>query len=126
MIGFMLILLVIYYSVIGSPPMPSARIVVFERELHPQTYFDKASHLLAYFVLMAWFAQIYHIKKQRIIYAISFIFMGVSLEVIQSFELIRKLEFMDMVANCSGVFIALLITKSRSFRVILLKIESYI
>jgi hypothetical protein len=75
---------------------------------------------------MAWFAQIYHVKKQRIIYALSFIALGVALELVQSLELARKLELADMMANSSGVVMAFLITRMPAFRLMLLRVESYI
>lgn len=134
-IGCLLIVLVIYFSVITKLPPPSSAISYLEhsfvkpfmgRSSSLWLYFDKWTHLLAYFVLMAWFAQIYHIKKQRKILALLFVVMGLVLEIIQTFEFSRQLEFLDIVANCSGVLIALLITKRQELRMLLLKIESYI
>lgn len=125
-IGYMLIMLVIYFSVIGNPPQPSVEIYKIYRAANLTGYFDKGNHLAAYFVLMAWFAQIYHVKKQRIIYAVSFVSLGVFLEFFQSFELLRSLELADMLANSTGVLIAFLITKIPAFRMMLLRVESYI
>lgn len=114
--GYTLVLLVIYLSVTSNPPDPSIKI----------PYFDKIGHTLAYFLMMGWFAQLYHLKKQRLIYALGFVAMGVAMEYIQSFDPARMAEFADMVANTSGVLIALLITKISAFRLILKKAESYI
>ena len=58
LIGYALVTMVVYLSVTSSPPLPDVEI----------PYFDKVGHLLAYFILMGWFAQIYHAKKQRLIY----------------------------------------------------------
>ena len=115
-IGYTLIALVIYLSVTSNPPDPGIKV----------PYFDKIGHTLAYFVLMGWFAQLYHAKKLRIIYALSFVAMGVAMEYVQSFDPARMAEFADMVANASGVLLALLITRIIAFRLVLKKVESFI
>jgi len=115
-IGYALITLVVYLSVTSNPPDPGIEI----------PNFDKVGHTLAYFLMMGWFAQIYHVKKQRIIYAISFVALGIALEYVQSFDPARMAEFADMVANASGVVIALLITRMSAFRLVLKKVETYI
>ena len=114
--GYLLVAVVIYLSVTSTPPLPDIEV----------PYFDKIGHLLAYFAMMAWFAQLYHVKKQRIIYALSFIFLGVVMEFVQSFDTARMAEFADMVANTLGVFIAVLITRVSAFRLVLQKIESHL
>jgi len=48
------------------------------------------------------------------------------MEYVQSFDPGRMAEFADMVANTSGVLIALLITRISAMRLILKKVESYI
>lgn len=113
-IGYILVTLVIYLSVTSSPPLAEIQ------------YADKAGHFFAYFAMMAWFAQLYHTKKQRIIYALLFIAMGMAMEFVQSFDSARMAEVADMVANTLGVLIALLITRISAFRLILKKIETYI
>jgi VanZ family protein len=115
-VGYALVALVIYLSVTSNPPDPGIEI----------PNFDKVAHTLAYFAMMGWFAQLYHIKKQRVIYALSFVVMGVTLEYVQSFDPARMAEFADMVANTSGVVIALLITRMPAFRLVLKKIEALI
>ena len=115
-IGYALVTLVIYLSVTSNPPDPGIEIPSF----------DKVAHTLAYFAMMGWFAQIYHVKKQRIAYALSFVALGVALEFVQSFDPARMAEFADMVANTSGVIIAVLITRMSAFRLILQKVESYL
>ena len=114
--GYALVTLVIYLSVTSNPPDPGIKI----------PNFDKIGHTLAYFSMMVWFAQLYHLKKQRLIYALAFVAMGVAMEYIQSFDPARMAEFADMVANTSGVLIALLITRISAMRLILKKVESYI
>lgn len=115
-IGYALVTLVIYLSVTSTPPLPDVEI----------PYFDKVSHLLAHFSMMGWFAQLYHVKKQRIIYALLFIALGIAMEFVQSFDPARMAEFADMVANTLGVLMAVLITRMSAFRLILKKIETYI
>jgi len=115
-IGYVLVALVMYLSMTSAPPLPDVEV----------PYFDKLGHFLAYFVLMGWFAQIYHVKKMRAIYALAFIFMGLVMEFVQSFDPARMAEFADMVANTSGVVVALLITRVPAFRLILKKVEMHI
>jgi len=64
--GYALVTMVIYLSVTSNPPDPGIKI----------PFFDKIGHTLAYFSLMVWFAQIYHQKKQRLIYALGFFGIG--------------------------------------------------
>ena len=134
-IGYALVVLVIYASLITAfpePVMPARNFVkgvateYLDRRSVLWMYLDKWTHLFTYFILMGWFAQIYHVKRQRIIYALAFILMSIVLEFIQSFETVRKLELLDIVANTLGVIAALLVTKIPVFRNILVKVESYI
>ena len=111
-IGYALVSIVIYLSVASEPP---------EVELGFKLQ-DKFFHALAYFFLMFWFAQIYHVKKQRLIYALFFIALGIAMEGVQSFDPKRYAEFDDMVANSLGVAIAILVTK-RSLKNILYHLE---
>lgn len=114
--GYALVTLVIYLSASSNPPDSGIDL----------PNFDKVMHALAYFVLMGWFAQLYHVKKHRLIYALAFVFMGVALEVVQSFDPARTAELADMVANASGVLLALLMTKIPALRQVLKKIETFI
>ena len=92
-IGYALVVLVVYLSLTSQP-------VDLELNL---PYEDKFFHALAYFTLMAWFSQIYHDRFQRNMIAVVFVFMGVMLEYLQSFDPARYSEFGDMVANTIGV-----------------------
>ena len=115
-IGYGLIVLVIYLSVSSHPPLPDVEI----------PFFDKIGHVSAYFVMMAWFSQIYHVKKQRFIYALIFIVLGVAMEFLQSLDPARMFEVADMVANTAGVVLALLISGNSTFSRLLLRVESHI
>jgi VanZ family protein len=99
-IGWSLVIAVIILSLIPPPIMPV-------------DYADKIGHLIAYFVLMGWFAQIYHAPRQRIQFVIGFLLLGAVLEILQGFGGIRYAEWADMVANSAGVILAWQLTKKR-------------
>jgi len=99
-IGLSLVLLVILLS-LTSLPMPSVN------------YGDKAGHVLAYFVLMGWFAQIYHAPQSRFYYMIGFLLLGGLLEILQGLSGTRFAEWSDMLANTIGVLLAWQLTKNR-------------
>lgn len=98
-IGYGLVLLVVYLSLTSAP--------IEIADDFP--YADKFYHALAYFTLMSWFAQIYHDRFQRNMIALVFIFMGFTLEYLQSFDPNRVAEFADMVANTLGVALGILL-----------------
>ncbi|HHO59518.1 MAG TPA: hypothetical protein ENJ64_04695 [Thiotrichales bacterium] len=100
-IGYALVLLVVYLSLTSTP---------IEGPDIP--YQDKFFHALAYFTLMAWFAQIYHDHFQRNMIAFIFIFMGLLMEYMQSFDPNRSAEMADMVANAFGVGLGFLLAQT--------------
>lgn len=65
---------------------------------------DKYSHVLAYLVLMLWFAQIYESGIARIRLAASLMLLGVALEFAQRWTGVRSFEVLDMAAGIAGVF----------------------
>jgi len=99
-IGYALVMLVVFLSLTSSP--------IDMGERFP--YEDKVYHALAYFTLMVWFGQIYHDRFQRNMIALVFIFMGVAMEYLQSFDPNRMAEFADMVANTTGVALGFWLT----------------
>jgi VanZ family protein len=107
-VGWALVVLVVYLSISPSPIQPPG--IQFS---------DKAGHLLAYVVLMGWFAQLY---RSRILPVVLLLFMGVVLESIQAFIPQRNFEYLDMAANASGVLISWAAVRG-SLAVILLRIE---
>ena len=111
-IGYALVVLVVFLS-LTSDPVDMGMSFPYE---------DKVYHALAYFVLMAWFAQIYHDQFQRIMIAVIFIFMGVMLEYFQSFDPNRMAEFGDMLANSAGVALGFIVALTGA-KNILVKIE---
>lgn len=114
-IGYVLVAMVVFLSLTSSP-------VDMEMDL---PYQDKFFHALAYFTLMAWFSQIYHDSFQRNMIAVVFVFMGITLEYLQSFDPNRYSEFGDMIANSIGVALGFSIALS-SAKNILLRVEKII
>ena len=111
-IGYGLVALVVFLSLTSSP-------VDMEMGL---PYEDKVLHAFAYFILMAWFSQIYHDKFQRNMIAVIFVFMGMTLEYLQSFDANRYSEFADMIANATGVALGFSIALTGA-KNILLRVE---
>jgi VanZ family protein len=69
---------------------------------------DKLGHLLAYGMLMFWFAQLYQ-KTARALYAAGFIAMGIALEFLQGELGYRAYEIFDTYANALGVLLGWMI-----------------
>ena len=115
-IGYALMALIIYMSLTSKP-------VEIDLDF---PYMDKLFHVLAYFSLMGWFAQMFHAQAQRTAFAVAFVMMGVILEYMQSFDPARYYEVDDMIANVLGVAIAVFLAKSTSFKHLLGKFEKMI
>ncbi len=111
-IGYVLVALVVFLSVSSNPVKIGMSF----------PYDDKLYHAFAYFILMAWFSQIYHDRFQRFMIAVVFVFMGIMLEYLQSFEPNRYYEFGDMIANSTGVALGFSISLTGA-KNILLRIE---
>jgi VanZ family protein len=99
-VAYGLVVLVIYLSLTGNPVKTGLSFL----------YQDKFFHALAYFVLMSWFAQIYHTNVRRNFIAIILIAIGVSLEFLQSLSPVRYYEIADMLANSTGVALGYFLT----------------
>lgn len=69
---------------------------------------DKFGHVLAYFVLTIWFAQIVRRPKPLVICAGLLVGLGVALEWAQGFTTYRYTEAADAVANALGVSLGVL------------------
>lgn len=109
-IGWLMVLLACYFSLMSDPPDFN---IEFE-------YLDKLEHFISYFVLMTWFAQLYKTFQARLFYIFFFVFMGVTLEVLQGLGGVRFFEYSDMLANTLGVVLAWLITKGQLKHALLL------
>lgn len=70
---------------------------------------DKMGHALGYLSLMLWFTQIYKSLRQRIILAILFVLLGITLEFLQKMGGVRVFEIADMVANTTGILLGWLV-----------------
>lgn len=114
-IGYSLVFFVVYQSIAAHP-------IDVEIELPLR---DKLMHAFAYFVLMGWFAQIYHDRFQRNMTAVVFVFMGISLEYIQGMGQHRMFEYSDMLANFIGVALGLALAFTRG-RDMLVEIEAFL
>lgn len=93
-VGCAMIGVIIWMSLTSSPPvaMPG--------------HTDKLYHALSYCMLMGWWLQLFPRLASRVILALVFIGLGVSMEVAQSFHPLRYLDFGDMAANTIGVLLA--------------------
>ncbi len=114
-VGYALIVLVLYLSLTSNPLDIGVGF----------PYEDKVYHAFAYFILMFWFAQIYHNRFQRNMIAMVLVFMGIMLEYLQSFNASRFSELGDFLANATGVALgfSLALTSAKNW---LIKIEALI
>ena len=71
---------------------------------------DKIMHMLAYGLLMGWFAQIYRRTMARLVLVVALVAMGIGIEYLQGMVSHRQFDVMDMVANTSGVCLAWLLS----------------
>lgn len=108
-IGYLMLLVIIQQSITSAPIQIDTGLV----------WQDKLLHLGAYFTLMFWFMQIYPATKQRLLFAVLFVLVGIAMEVIQSFSPARYFETWDMLANTVGVLLALGCWGSRCSRLLL-------
>ena len=92
-IGALLLLAVIVSSLVPVPRIESA----------PN---DKLIHFLLYLVPMAWFGQL---RLRRHWLALGVILLGFLLELIQGQTRYRTFEWLDVVANSTGVIVAWLL-----------------
>jgi VanZ family protein len=93
-IGYGLVILVSILSLSPSLPLPT-----------DFPWADKFYHLLAYAVLMLWFAQL-HPKSRYGGLVCGFIALGILLEVLQSQSGIRSGEVWDVAANSLGTILS--------------------
>lgn len=94
-VGWLLIAAVIFLSVTAQPP----KFLTFR-------WSDKLEHFSAYFVLMAWFVQIYRTHRQRLVWALLFVAQGLSLEIVQGMSRWRTFDYWDAAANTLGIMVA--------------------
>lgn len=97
MIGWLLVALIVYGSLMHSPPQV-IRV--------PQG--DKIEHMFAYAVLMGWFLQLYT-RAVHLRLAAACIALGIGMEYAQLASGYRDFEYLDMVADGAGVCVAWLL-----------------
>ena len=98
-IGALLVLLLLYGSLAPARAMP------------PLGGSDKFWHAGTYFVVMAYFSQLYAPVRARLLIAVALIALGVAIEFIQPY-VNRNFDWFDALANSLGVAIALLMSLS--------------
>lgn len=98
-IGASLILLLLYGSLAPAKALP------------PLGGSDKFWHAGTYFVVMAYFSQIYAPLQARLLIAVALISLGVSIEFIQPY-VNRQFDWFDALANSVGVAAAFLLSLS--------------
>ena len=98
-IGAALIVLLLYGSLAPAKAMP------------PLGGSDKFWHAATYFVVMAYFSQIYPALRSRVWIALALVALGVLIEFIQPF-VNRQFDWFDALANAVGVIAALLVSLS--------------
>ncbi len=99
-IGWMLLFIIIYLTLMPSPPELMDSI----------SYGDKIGHFVSYTILMLWFCQLYLEIRHRLLLSLAFILMGVTLEFLQGLAGVRMYEIADMIANSTGVIIGAILT----------------
>jgi VanZ family protein len=90
-IGWVLVLLVVYLSLVPAPPT-----IDIEQG-------DKYGHILAFGTLMIWFAQLYAQPAARVAVAVGFVALGIGIEFAQELTTYRSFERADMMADTIGV-----------------------
>ena len=64
---------------------------------------DKIGHMFSYGVLMFWFCQLYAAPRTRLAHAAAFAAMGVAIEFAQRATGYRTFEYLDMLADATGI-----------------------
>jgi VanZ family protein len=102
-VGWALVAAIVVLSLISLPPVgPDI----------PQG--DKYRHVLGYFLLTAWFAQITATRRILLAHALGFVVLGIVLEGLQSLNPERQVEGLDMLANALGVALGLAVGAGRA------------
>ena len=101
-LGWMLAPLIVVLSLWPKPP----ELIGFEQS-------DKLTHIIAYSILMLWFANIYPQSSSRLRLSIGFLAMGVCLEFLQGMTEYRQFSYVDMLANGIGILLALYLARTR-------------
>lgn len=73
---------------------------------------DKLEHLLAYGVMMGWFAQLVE-RGRQVRWALGLVGLGVGQEFVQGWSGYRMFDVLDMLANASGVLLGWWLARGR-------------
>ncbi|HEY0666262.1 MAG TPA: VanZ family protein [Gallionella sp.] len=92
--GWLLVGLVLYLSLMPSPPEPL-----------PFPHADKLEHGIAYAALALWFCQLHPRLQARMTVLALLVAMGVAVEFMQEWSGYRYFDIRDMLANSLGVAI---------------------
>ncbi|MEM6640317.1 MAG: VanZ family protein [Pseudomonadota bacterium] len=76
----------------------------------PEVLADKTGHVIAYFVLVVWFAGLFP-RSHHLMFGAGFFAMGVGLEWLQGFMDARVSDVLDMVANAGGAVMGLVVAR---------------
>jgi VanZ family protein len=102
-LGWFAVCVLVYQSLNPSPP-----------ELPEWPLADKLAHFMAYGWIMLWFGFIYSPGKRYLLYGLSFILLGVTLELLQGLSGYRSMEVPDACFNALGVFAGWLLARTRA------------
>jgi len=91
----------------------------------PISFVDKLVHIMMYFILVAWFIQIYEQSLKQFIILIAAMFMGLLIEFLQEMTGYRSFDYMDGIANSVGAICAFLLAKT-PFSLLLKDIDLWI
>lgn len=74
---------------------------------------DKVAHAGAFAFLMLWYAQIYAGVRDRLCCALGLAAFGLSIELLQGLVPYRSADIWDLVADCAGVGVGVLLARTR-------------
>jgi hypothetical protein len=74
-------------------------------EVTPPRFVDKLVHLVAYLLVMAWFAQIWRSRRVLCVHACFLVLLAVGLELLQGFTASRTPDAFDAMASAGGVLL---------------------
>ncbi len=101
-LGWVLIGLVVWLSLMSSPP---------DLELEFE-HIDKLEHVVTYAALMGWFGQLY-VGRALKVWALILLVLGAALEGLQGLGGTRIFDLADMAANAAGIGVALALSQTR-------------
>ena len=85
-------------------------------DLPETTHADKVAHLLAYMLVMGWFAQIWSSRSALFVHACFLVVLGIGLEMLQGSTDHRTADPLDALANAAGVVLGWLAARTPASR----------